>query len=1072
MNSSYRREELYLEQDTRIGQDALNAIKSAIANNHAVGTMVGYYDDQLTFLSVSDYLLDNLNYRPEEFYAFAKGSLKNICCGKSLCWLEPEQLRKMQGALEGQMITGDGTPVDVQVYKADANDADGRPVWILAVRVDWEYENYILINEAIQSGPWYMDCGRDGTILRVNWSDTFRVMLGYHDVVDFPDVLESWSELLHPNDHDRVVSRLHEAIRDTSNQTKYHVDYQLKRADGSYHWYRAIGEIIRRRDGSARRIAGIFINIDQEKAALMQIQRSNAFHQAFTKANLCEYYVDLQNNSFESLKVEPSLMSIFEQSYTWDELISAFVENYVCADDKISVKTFYDRKNMEEKLSSVDSEQSLECQILLNGQQRWIRNVIMRGELEGTQYAIIFLRDITEAREEEEKRQKMLDDNSAMAHLIHSMIHVVDHFAICDLKYDRYEYYNINIEQKYPPKGSYSNFAGMVTERFKTLEKQECLAVCLSTEHLRRQIRQESDSYKFEYCSMDEKEFRMASFVPIEWEQGTLTKVLWISMDISAEKRVEMESRKALKDAFRAADRASKAKTEFLSNMSHDIRTPMNAIVGLTALAGANIENQERVTNCLGKITKSSRHLLRLINEVLDMARIESGKISLTDEEFGLSDLVDNLIFMITPDIEEHGHHLKVNVEHLEHEAVCGDSLRIQQVFLNLMGNAVKYTPDGGNISLTIEEKPNGFSELGCFTFCIEDDGIGMSEEFQQIMFQPFTRADDNRTTNIHGTGLGMAIARNIVHMMNGEIEVESKEGEGTKVTITIYLKLQEKESVMIDELTDLPVLVVDDEVSCCESTVAALEEIGIAGEWVTSGEEAVERTVQRHNRQDDYFAIIMDWHMPGMDGLETTRQIRKFAGSEVTIIVLTAYDYSEIEEEARAAGVDAFIAKPLFPSRLTATLKMLVSGQAERENQSRDYLSEIAKRDYSGKRILLVEDNDLNREIAAEIIHMSGAQVECASNGREAVEKIAFSQENQYDLVFMDIQMPVMNGYEATAAIRSLPGRRGKLPIIATTANAFAEDVQLAKNTGMNEHIAKPLELNKLYEVLRQWLG
>ena len=532
---------------------------------------------------------------------------------------------------------------------------------------------------------------------------------------------------------------------------------------------------------------------------------------------------------------------------------------------------------------------------------------------------------------------------------------------------------------------------------------------------------------------------------------------------------LEEEEKERLQKAVQEADAESKAKTDFMNRISHDIRTPMNAIVGLTAIAGANIENQDRVVECLGKITKSSRHLLGLINEVLDMARIESGRMSLAEEDFSLPELVDNLLTLTKPVIDEHHHQLEVHIEHIEHEAVCGDSLRIQQVFVNLMSNAVKYTPDGGNITLTIKEKPNGFSELGCYEFSIEDNGIGMTPEFQKIMFEPFSRADDHRTTKVQGTGLGMAIARNIVNLMNGDIQVESAPNKGTKITVTVYLKLQENEKEQEKELLDLPVLVVDDDKTCCESTVATLQEIGIAGEWVLTGKEAVERCYARHETNSDYFAVILDWKMPEMDGIATARKIRERVGEDVTIIILTSFDFSEIEEEARAAGVNAFMAKPLFRSRLTATLRQFTSGK--KEKNARNYLEDFAKENYAGKRILLVEDNELNREIATEIIGMTGVTIDIAENGKIAVEKVMEAPEKWYDLIFMDIQMPIMNGYEATAAIRALAGSRGKVPIIAMTANAFAEDVQLAKNTGMNEHIAKPLDLNKLNDVLKRWL-
>ena len=664
---------------------------------------------------------------------------------------------------------------------------------------------------------------------------------------------------------------------------------------------------------------------------------------------------------------------------------------------------------------------------------------------------------------------QMASDNASMDLLIKSMVRLLDRFVVCDLENDRYRFYNLQGEMIYAPTGTYHGFVEQVAARYKTLEPLAAVDALFSPENIRKNLQGENDIYKFEYCSIDENTYKIGSFIPLEWDGTKLVKALLASMDVSQEKKAEIESHKALKDAYRAAENASRAKTEFLSNMSHDIRTPMNAIVGLTAIAGANIESQDRVVECLGKITKSSRHLLGLINEVLDMARIESGRISLAEEDFSLPELVDNLLTITKPAIDEHHHQLEAHVEHIEHEAVCGDSLRIQQVFVNLMSNAVKYTPDGGNITLTIKEKPNGFSELGCYEFSIEDNGIGMTPEFQKIMFEPFSRADDHRTTKVQGTGLGMAIARNIVNLMNGDIQVESAPNKGTKITVTVYLKLQKNEKEQEKELLDLPVLVVDDDKTCCESTVATLQEIGIAGEWVLTGKEAVERCYARHEINSDYFAVILDWKMPEMDGIATARKIRERVGEDVTIIILTSFDFSEIEEEARAAGVNAFMAKPLFRSRLTATLRQFTSGK--KEENARNYLEDFAKENYAGKRILLVEDNELNREIATEIIGMTGVTIDSAENGKIAIEKVMEAPEKWYDLIFMDIQMPIMNGYEATAAIRALAGSRGKVPIIAMTANAFAEDVQLAKNTGMNEHIAKPLDLNKLNDVLKQWL-
>ena len=1062
-------DEIYTSDTEKLGENVLQAMQNTIHQNGGIGTMTGYYDAGLPILSVSELLLHNLNHSYASLMERTKGLLKNLFYGENVGFLEPERFRQIRGAGEGQILTADGTPVYVRLYKEDAVDADGRPLWVLSVQVNWAYEDLALVNESIHSAPWTLECDETGRIVRASWSHAFRQILGYHDALDFPNQLDAWSELLHPEDKDRVMTLLLKTVADKTNTTKFSVEYRLKLQYGPYQWFRASAEVIRRLDGTASRITGIIYNIEEEKQSRMQAQRAAAFHRAFTNANLCEYYVNLEQNTFDTFKVEASLMTAFEQSQTWDELIKFFVDNYVVEQDKQKVTEFYDRAYITEKLKVLETELRQECRIVLDGEERWVSNVVMRGEIEDSEYAMIFLRDITESKAETARRMQMASDNASMDLLIKSMVRLLDRFIVCDLENDRYRFYNLQGEMIYAPTGTYHDFVEQVAAKYKTLESLDTLDAIISPENIRRNLQSENDIYKFEYCSMDENTYKIASFIPLEWDGTKLVKALLGSMDVSQEKKAEIESHKALKDAYRAAENANCAKTEFLSNMSHDIRTPMNAIVGLTAIAGANIESQDRVLECLGKITKASRHLLGLINEVLDMARIESGRMSLAEEDFSLPELVDNLLTLTKPAIDEHKHQLEVHVEHLEHEAVCGDSLRIQQIFVNLMSNAVKYTPDGGNVTLTIKEKPNGFSELGCYEFSIEDNGIGMTPEFQKIMFEPFSRADDHRTTKVQGTGLGMAITRNIVNLMNGDIQVESAPNKGTKITVTVYLKLQEDEKEQEKELFDLPVLVVDDDQTCCESTVDTLREIGIAGEWVLTGKGAVERCAARHKTGRDYFAVILDWKMPEMDGIATARRIRECVGEDVTIIILTSFEFSEIEEEARAAGVDAFMAKPLFRSRLTATLRQFTSGK--KEKNARNYLEDFAKTDYTGKRLLLVEDNDLNREIATEILGMTGVTVETAENGKIAVEKVAAAPEHWYSLVLMDIQMPVMNGYEATAAIRSLPGSRGKVPIIAMTANAFAEDVQLAKNTGMNEHIAKPLDLNKLNDVLKQWL-
>ena len=589
----------------------------------------------------------------------------------------------------------------------------------------------------------------------------------------------------------------------------------------------------------------------------------------------------------------------------------------------------------------------------------------------------------------------------------------------------------------------------------------------LSTDYIRSQ--KESYSVTYEALTWGKTSYLQIRVAYVKERDGNNVVVIGTrNVDdlIKKERAQEM----ALQAAYDAAEAANRAKTDFLSNMSHDIRTPMNGIIGMTAIAASHIDDRERVQDSLQKITMASKHLLSLINEVLDMSKIESGKVQLMEEEFNLSDLVDNLITMTNSQVKEHHHELKVSVSNLTHEAVIGDSLRIQKVFTNIMGNAVKYTPDGGEIHLSISEKPSCQAKVGCYEFIFEDNGIGMRKEFVDRIFEPFSRADDERVSHIQGTGLGMSISRNIVRMMGGDIKVESILGVGSRFTVTFYLKLQDTEEIQYDKFVNLDVLVADDDKLSLESCCSVLDDLGMRTKGVSTGEEAVREVVLCHEQEKDYFACIIDWKMPGMDGIETTRAIRKEVGNDVPIIIISAYDWSDIEQEARAAGANAFISKPMFRSRLVKAFCTLMDEEVQQESVMT--MDDLASMELSGYRALLVEDNELNVEVATVILEMTGLSVERVSDGTEAVDRMNDCEDGYYDIVFMDIQMPKMNGYDATRAIRAMNRNYCRqVPIVAMTANAFAEDVQAAKTVGMNGHIAKPLELKALLGVLQKWL-
>ncbi|MGN0078209.1 MAG: hybrid sensor histidine kinase/response regulator [Coriobacteriales bacterium] len=605
-------------------------------------------------------------------------------------------------------------------------------------------------------------------------------------------------------------------------------------------------------------------------------------------------------------------------------------------------------------------------------------------------------------------------------------------------------------------------------ERVSAASRAEFLEK-LSLEHLLGDGEDYSFTYEYTYSGDIVYLQARVSFV---WEaEGRCVAVIGTRNVDDLIKR-ERQQEQALQEAFDAAEAANKAKTDFLSNMSHDIRTPMNGIIGMTAIAAANIDDPERVRDCLGKITQASKHLLSLINEVLDMSKIESGKVELVEEEFNLSDLVDNLLTMTAAQVEKHGHELSVSIANVEHEEVIGDALRIQKVFTNLLGNAVKYTPDGGRIRLEITEKPCNQSKVACYEFVFEDNGIGMAPEFIEHIFEPFARAQDTRVNKIQGTGLGMPISRNIVRMMGGDIEVESAPGVGSRFTVTIYLKLQDHDACSHERFVDLDVLVADDDELSLDSCCAMLNDMGMRAEGVDCGTRAVQRVVEQHAAKRDYFACILDWKMPDMNGVETARAIRREVGEDVPIIIISAYDWSDIEQEARAAGVNAFISKPLFRSRLERTFSVLTGEVVEEPALAEGDFDGFANLSLAGKRALLAEDNALNAEVAMEILKTTGLEVEHAEDGVEAADMVLSCEDGYYDIILMDIQMPRMNGYDATRAIRA--SRRPyckQVPILAMTANAFAEDVQAAKTVGMNEHLSKPLELPALARALTRWL-
>ncbi len=648
-------------------------------------------------------------------------------------------------------------------------------------------------------------------------------------------------------------------------------------------------------------------------------------------------------------------------------------------------------------------------------------------------------------------------------------------YLVVDLDENHYSYLagagpiNTNI----PVEGVYSELMKIHETDVIEEEGKKAFREFTQADTLRENLK--TEDFLVHECHVSRKgreEWEHMIVVCLERRNGVPVRILFVRQNVTEQVEKQQEQTQILQDALFQAQHANQAKTTFLSNMSHDIRTPMNAIIGFATIAASHMDRTDQVRDCLQKILSSSNHLLGLINDILDMSRIESGKLQIHNQECNIPELMHNLVNIIQPQMKAKQLEMFIDTFDVVNEDVIADPLKLNQIFINLMGNAVKYTPAGGTVSFRIYQHTTFKHGWGDYVFVVKDTGIGMSQEFVKHIFEPFERESTATKSGIQGAGLGMAITKSIVDMMGGEIAVESEIGKGSTFTVRLSLQLQdvEKSAAQIKELNGLRSLVVDDDLNVCDSVSKMLKSIGMRSEWTASGREAIYRAKSARMEGDPYHTYIIDWQMPETSGIETARKIRNAVGADTPIIILTAYDWTDIEEEAKEAGVTAFCAKPLFMSDLKAAL---LAANRIGDTSPQEKKAVWTEADFGGRRILLVEDNELNREIAEVILEEAGFVVESAPDGTDAVDMMERAAEDYYDAVLMDVQMPVMNGYEATKAIRAMSRRDAKkIPIIAMTANAMEEDKQRALKSGMNAHIAKPIDMDLLMKVLRQFLS
>ncbi len=818
-------------------------------------------------------------------------------------------------------------------------------------------------------------------------------------------------------------------------------------------------------DGSVMGTVGVAIDVTQERAYEKEIISKNQTLETIFTTMDCGVMSHTMDGS-RIVSINRAALKILGYDSQRELLADGF--------DMVAQSVMDEDKEMlREKIRSLKNEGesvSVEYRVChSNGDVLHIMGNVKLINQDGEMLYQRFLLDCTAQKLEQKKNERHHME------LIHALS--IEYNLVCFFELDTGMGIPLRLSDKehrmfdadYNKEISLEESMGRYIERNVHEEDKELLAKASCVERIKSEL-SENRQYYVNYRVVRDGEvkyFQMRAVRAGKWKESHGIVLGFRSVD--AEIRNEMEKKELLENALMQANKANKAKSVFLSNMSHDIRTPMNAIVGFTSLAITHIGNPELVKEYLGKIMTSGEHLLSLINDVLDMSRIESGKMHLEEKPCRLPDILHGLRNIVQADIHAKQLELYIDAVDIVDEEIICDKLRLNQVLLNLLSNSVKYTSAGGIVSMRIIEKAGAPLGYAHYEFHIKDTGIGMSEEFVSHIFEPFEREKNTTISGIQGTGLGMAITKNIVDMMNGSIEVKSEQGVGTEfiVAFTFRLDAQKKEPEAIPELKNLRALVVDDDYNTCDSVSYMLQQIGMRAEWTLSGKEAVLRTHQAVSRGDNYSVYIIDWLLPDMNGVEVTRRIRKEMGEDVPVIVLTAYDWTDIEDEAREAGVTAFCSKPLFLSELRSCLHSVVSTKEEKE---KDY---EGMKSFKAGRILLAEDNELNQEIAVAILADAGFTVEIAGDGAAAVRMLEQSEPGYYQLVLMDVQMPVMDGYQASKKIRALKDKRlASIPIFAMTANAFEEDRQEALKSGMDGHIAKPIDIGVLFETLSMVLN
>ncbi|RGU95764.1 response regulator [Clostridium sp. AF15-17LB] len=931
-----------------------------------------------------------------------------------------------------------------------------------------ELQEEIRVRQKAQAEVMHLYNNVPGVVFRCRYDRHFSVIsaneglyeyLGYTKE-EFAAMGNQMSSVLHPEDFEGMRSRI------GTEGGAIQGEYRLLCKDVDVRWISLKAQLFKEDDGKTY-VYGVFVDITEEKQLQDRIRELyekelSHFAQASSDEGSAQGRVNVTQNRVENYK-SPDNIAIAKTGDSYEQTVRRMADSAADAAYGEYLRTALDKEQVLAGFAAGKTELHFEyLRKRKDGELFWSRTNCRfhQHPASGDVIAFLYTLDVTEQRLQEQLLGKVTE---------------LDYERITEVNIRRDTYRVVSFKPKeediVPVQGGFHTAVRLVAERYMEAEARQEYLTKLDTAYIEQALDRQ-DSYSFTVGMMETQGELQIKRYQVFYISRELGRVCIACTDVTDIIRQEQQQREALTAALAAAKQANAAKTDFLSRMSHEIRTPMNAIIGMSAIAAQSIGEDEHVAECISKIGISSRFLLALINDILDMSRIESGKMLLKNEKIPTEDFLTGLNSICYSQAAAKGVDYECIVDPTLDDFYLGDAMKLQQVLLNILSNAIKFTGEGGKVvfSAALRKKTRSGALL---RFIVNDTGIGISEDFLQGVFEPFAQESVGTTALYGGTGLGLSISKSIVDMMGGTITVRSVKGIGSEFTVDIPLGVTEEEMLRrskkkaVHNFTALKTLVVDDDVAVCESAVATLKEIGVTAEWVDSGRKAVERVRKCREAGRHYDMILIDWKMPEMDGIETVRRIRDIVGQEVTIIIMTAYDWASIEHEARLAGVNLLVSKPMFKSSLISAFSRALGEKEEQDEEIKP-----VSFDFSGRRVLLVEDNAMNTEVATALLESKGFTVDTAENGLRAIEEFSKSGAGFYDAILMDIRMPLMDGLTAANNIRHMSNADAKtIPIIAMTANAFDDDIEKSKAAGMNAHLTKPIEPERLFQVLHNFI-